>query len=162
MRRRVTAISVVLGFLAIGIRAQGRPDFSGDWVIVGAESVRIGNQPTEFQAPMGGRFVARQDDIGFRAARLSDPDATLVALFDGSETSRMTPTLQPGHFLESLTAAFWSDNRLVISTRANPANGRTDNSVLSLDQNGMLVWQWTPQRPELPGTATFTFKYRKR
>ena len=158
MRRKTTLTVLFVGFLAIGARAQVRPDFSGTWTLVGPsrQSPRVGSRHIEADAPLGDRFVVRQDGGGL-VMTSRDPEAALIAGFDGSAmTSR---TAQPAADVDAQTVAFWNGDRLVIVARSD--QGRGDNSVMSIDDDGTLVWQWTPPGPKLPGTNPLTFKYRK-
>jgi hypothetical protein len=146
----VTAAALVLA-AAISIDAQGRPDFSGQWMMDPASAPA---------APAGGgrggrggggagfgqEFTAAQTATTLTITR-AQGDQTITETYnlDGSESKNMVAGR--GGQQEQVSKATFDGNRLVIVTSIN-AGGNTieQRRVLSLDGGNLVVEQTAPGR----------------
>jgi hypothetical protein len=119
--------------IAVTVTAQGRPDFSGDWVIARANTGLLGE-----------KFTAKQDagtlTLTITVAALKR-DVIAVYNLDGSERQNMNPQ-GPGIADEPIySRVTWDGDKLVIATRGTIlVNGKPVESkrVIWIDGEGLL------------------------
>ena len=158
MRRNITGVGVAVAMVlvaALSVTAQGRPDFSGKWVM----------DPASAPAPAGGggggrgggrggggglgfgqEFTAKQDAKLLTIMRMQG-DQTVTATYnlDGSESKNMVAGR--GGQQEQVSKATWDGNRLVITTTLDfGGNTVEQRRVLSMEGGNLVIEQMNPGR----------------
>lgn len=166
MRRNIVgvAVALVVGGL-LSVSAQGRPDFSGKWVMDPASAPAAGGGGGGGRGGGGGglgfgqEFTAKQDAKVLTVTRMQG-DQTVTATYnlDGSESKNMVAGR--GGQQEQVSKAAWDGNRLVITTTLNfGGNTVEQRRVLSMDGGNLVVEQTNPGRGGgEPTTAKVVYK----
>ena len=156
----VAAIAMIL---AVGADpgAQGKPDFSGRWVMVdpppAAENTGAGRGGRGgFQPGFGPEITVKQDASTLTVTR-GGQSAPLTYKLDGSQ-SKNTVT-RGGQQQEQTATATWEGNTLVIATEVS-FQGRTgvQRRVLAMEDGNLVIQQTNPGRG---GGATIKVVYKK-
>jgi hypothetical protein len=150
----VIAIAVVTMALSAGAYAQGKPDFSGKWVMDPASAPA---PPPGGGAPGGGgrggggagfgqEFTAKQDAATLTITRAQgDQTVTAVYKLDGSE-SKNTVAGRGGQ-QEQVSKATWEGNKLsIVTTLDFGGNTVEQKRVLSLEAGNLVIEQTAPGR----------------
>jgi len=164
MRRRFLAIASALVLVAVSLGAQGKPNFSGKWVMdsppaaaANADGGRAGGggAPAGFQPGFGAEFTVKQDDKTLSISR--GQGTPLIYKLDGSE-SKNTVT-RNGEQQEQTAKAMWEGDKLVIATDVNfQGNTAEQRRVLSLENGNLVIEQTNPGRN---GGAATKIVYKK-
>jgi hypothetical protein len=155
MRRNVMVVAVALVVVAaLSVSAQGRPDFSGKWVMDPASAPAGGGGGGGGGGRGGGggglgfgqEFTAKQDAKMLTITRMQG-DQTVTATYnlDGSESKNMVAGR--GGQQEQVSKATWDGNRLVITTTVNfGGNAAEQRRVLSMEGGNLVIEQTQPGR----------------
>jgi hypothetical protein len=158
----VTVALVVVA--ALSVAAQGRPDFSGKWVMDPASAPaaggggggggRGGRGGGGGGVGFGQEFTAKQDAKVLTVTRMQG-DETVTATYnlDGSESKNMVAGR--GGQQEQVSKATWDGNRLVITTTVNfGGNTVEQRRVLSMEAGNLVIEQTNPGRGGGEATTT--------
>ena len=135
---------------AISPSSQARPDFSGEWVVVGSianpGAARSAEPVLNPNGIYGEKFSAKQTaamlSLELSVSVLPKPVLVVYAL-DGSESKNMNP-VAGGEDEPIYSRAVWEGSRLVIDTRGTRLeNGkpRTSRRIISFTADGLLEVQ---------------------
>lgn len=169
MRRNIVGVAITLVVAGIlSVSAQGRPDFSGKWVMdpASAPAADAGGGGRGGGRGGGGgglgfgqEFTAKQDAKVLTITR-TQGDQTVTAAYnlDGSESKNMVAGR--GGQQEQVSKATWDGNRLVITTTLNVGgNAVEQRRVLSMEGGNLVVEQTNPGRGGgEPTTAKVVYK----
>ena len=130
-----TVLIPALVAIVVSLAAQAGPDFSGEWVIVRANSGLLGE-----------KFTARQDaktlTLDLTVAAIARPVRVIYNL-DGSESRNLNPSMTAGVADEPIfSRVSWDGDKLVIQTRGSTlVNGRVQESkrVIWIDSDGLFT-----------------------
>ena len=131
-------VLVVAGLGAVGLAAQGRPNFSGTWVVVGPErGIR--------------ELTVKHDDstLSFEG----QPDVTKRTFkLDGSETEMSAPDGKP-----LLGKALWKGNTLVFTIHFPEIKQDIRRQTWAIDADGQLVIETEVlgRKPQAPTQQVF-------
>jgi hypothetical protein len=149
--------------VAVNPGAQGKPDFSGKWVMVdpppaagNAAAGRGGGRGAGFQPGFGPEFTVKQDATTLTITR-GGQSSPLTYKLDGSE-SKNTVT-RDGQQQEQIATATWDGSKLVIATQVRfQGNTREQRRVLSTEGGNLVIDQTNPGRS---GGAAIKVVYKK-
>jgi hypothetical protein len=155
MRGRVFAIAMAT-IVAVGValNAQGKPDFSGKWVMDPAPAAPVGDAgargaggrgagATGFQPGFGPEFTIKQDAKTLTITR--GQGSPLVYNLDGSDSKNMVT--RGGEQQAQVAKATWEGNKLVIATEVNfQGNTAEQRRVLSFEGGNLVIDQTNPGR----------------
>jgi hypothetical protein len=168
MTCRVFAAAIAV-ILAVGVNpdAQGKPDFSGKWVMVdpppaagnaptGRGGGRGGGRGAGFQPGFGPEFTAKQDTNSLTITR-GGQSTPLIYKLDGSESKNSVT--RDGQQQEQIATATWDGNNLVIVTQVR-FQGRTGEQrrVFAIEGGSLVILQTNPGRG---GGVTTKVVYKK-
>jgi hypothetical protein len=155
MRRRFLATAAALIAAAgIGLGAQGRPDFSGKWVMDPPPAAagdgggargggRGAGGATGFQPGFGPTFTVTQDATTLTINR--GQGSPLVYKLDGTESKNKVT--RDGQQQDQIAKATWEGSKLVIATDVNfQGNVAEQRRVLSLEGGNLVIEQTNPGR----------------
>ena len=139
MRRNVIVIAAVLFFCtAVSMSAQGKPDFSGKWVL---ELVAPASAP----GGLNKEITVKQEANVLAITRMAG-DQTVTAVFnlDGSETKRGPGGAQG----EAVSRATWDGNKLVIVETLSRGGGNAGEQkrVMSMEGGNLVMEITAPGR----------------
>ena len=172
MTWRLFAAAVAL-IVAVGVNpgAQGKPDFSGKWVMqdppppptpaagnpsAGRGSGRGAGRGAGFQPGFGPEFTVKQDATTLTITR-GGQTGPLVYKLDGSESKNSVT--RDGQQQEQIATATWDGNKLVIATQVRfQGNTREQRRVLSMEGGNLVIDQTNPGRS---GGAAIKVVYKK-
>ena len=145
MRRDVLVIALV-SFVsaAVSLSAQGKPDFSGTWVLDTTAAPTPAGGGGRGPATVDSEFTAKQDAKTLTITRrLGDQTVTEIFNLDGSETRDTLQT--PGGPRERVFRATWDGNKLVINGTMN-LDGKIlqQNRVMSMEGANLVIEQTAP------------------
>jgi hypothetical protein len=154
--------------LAATTFAQGRPDFTGNWIFDEAKSANMdANGKVTLARMLGDRFQARQDAATLTLTITSGGlKVTAIYQLDGSESRNMSPDGAGRPDVAVISRASWEGDKLVIrSTSTSEAGDKplTIESVrtLWLDASGSLILDRTgTPASEVPPTRSVYTKVR--
>jgi hypothetical protein len=131
-------VVVVAAFGAVGLAAQGRPDFSGTWIVVGPPQGIL-------------ELTVKHDDstLSFEG----QPDVTKRTFkLDGSETPMSGPDGKP-----LVAKAVWEGNTLVVTIYFPEIKQDIRRQTWSIDADGQLVIEtaFIGGKPEPPTKQIF-------
>jgi hypothetical protein len=142
MRRDVLVIAL-MSFItvAVTLSAQGKPDFSGNWVLdtTSGDGAGRGGPITA-----GVQLMVKQDAKTLTLTRLQgDQTVTETVNLDGSETREMIEAL--GGTRERVSRATWDGNKLVINATLS-VDGKIlqQNRVMSMEGGNLVIEQIGP------------------
>ena len=151
MRRKSVSIVLLFGYwIAAGLSAQSRSDFSGTWVLdPPSEAPIINGPPTNF----GARFTVQQDAKLLRVTQIWEgQQITLTFNVDGSESISTVQT--PSGNYQEVSRLIWNrDGRLVIVTKHFGRASAEQYRILSLEDGKLLV------EPPAPGYTSAPHRY---
>ena len=131
-------VFVVAAFGAVGLAAQGRPNFSGTWIAVGPEQ-RI--RELTIKHDDSTLSLEGQPDVAKRTFKL-----------DGSETEMSAPDGKP-----LLARAAWEGNTLVVTIHFPEIKQDIRRVTWTIDGDGQLVMEtaFLGGKPEAPTRQVF-------
>ena len=134
MRRNLIVIAAVVFFCAaVSMSAQGKPDFSGKWVL---EAMVPASAPG---APGVAEFAAKQDAKKLSITRMAaGQTVTVVFNLDGSENKNTLP------LGEAVSKATWDGNKLVIVETL--PTGNEQKRVMSMEGGNLVIEITAPGR----------------
>lgn len=129
---------VVAAFAAVGVAAQGRPNFSGTWVVVGPEQ---GIQELSIKHDASTFSLEGKPDVAKRTFKL-----------DGSETEMSAPDGKP-----LLAKAAWEGNTLVMTIYFPELKQDIRRVTWAIDADGQLVMEtsYSGGKPQAPTKQVF-------
>jgi hypothetical protein len=131
-------VFVVVAFCAVGLAAQGRPDFSGTWIAVGPQ------QPIR-------ELTIKHDESTLSLE--GQPDVTKRTFkLDGSETEMSAPDGKP-----LLAKAAWEGKTLVVTIHFPEIKQDIRRLTWTIDADGQLVMEtaFLGGKPEAPTKEVF-------
>jgi hypothetical protein len=141
MRRHIRVIVfVAIVGAAVGMSAQGKPDFSGTWILTTTSGDLAGRGgPTA-----GVELTVKQDAKTLTMTRLQgDQTATEIFNLDGSETKDTVQAL--GGTRERISRATWDGDKLVINgTLSVDGKILQQNRVMSMEGGNLVIEQVGP------------------
>jgi hypothetical protein len=131
-------VFVVAAFGAVGLAAQGRPNFSGTWIGVGPQQ---GIRELTIKHDESTLSFEGQPDVTKRTFKL-----------DGSETKMSGPDGKP-----LLAKAVWEGNRLVVTIHFPEINQDIRRQTWAIDADGQLVLEteFLGGKPQAPSKEVF-------
>ncbi len=164
MRIRINLLAAIILAASVGLAAQAKPDFSGDWVLARDRSSQTmsGSVVVSVSGLLGDKFTAVQDaktlSLTITVAALGR-DIKAVYNLDGSESKNLNPVGggQPDEPIFSRTS--WDGSRLVIETRGSTlVNGKPleTKRVIWIDSEGFLTIERSAE-----GSPVLRSVYRK-
>jgi len=164
-----TAIATLA--LAVGVLAQGKPNFAGKWVLDPAQSQMgggpgggaPGGAPPGGGAPGGG---GGRGGFGAGPQTITQTAAELVVERTMGETVQKTvykldgsPSVNETRGGQSTSVAKWDGAKLVVTTKAETQRGPTETTeTWSLASDGSLVIERTRQGQSGPVTTKMVYK----
>jgi hypothetical protein len=131
-------VFVVAGFGAVGLVAQGRPNFSGTWIGVGPQQ---GIRELTIKHDDSTLSLEGQPDVTKRTFKL-----------DGSETEMSAPDGKP-----LLAKAVWEGNTLVVTIHFPEIKQDIRRVTWAIDADGQLVLEtaYLEGKPQAPDKQVF-------
>ena len=131
-------VFIVAAFGAVGLAAQGRPNFSGTWIGMGAQ-------------PPIRELTIKHDDSTLSLE--GQPDVTKRTFkLDGSETEMSAPDGKP-----LLAKAVWEGNTLVVTIHFPEIKQDIRRLTWAIDADGQLVMEteFLGGKPQAPTKEVF-------
>ena len=170
MRRNFIVVAAVLLFCAaVSVSAQGKPDFSGKWVMDPASAPAPpagaggggggGGRGGGRGGGFGQEFTAKQDAKTLTITQMQgDQAVNLTYNLDGSESKNTTQGR--GGPQEQVSKATWDGSKLVIVTTLNVGgNAIEQRRVMSMEGGNLVIETTNPGREGgAPTTTKLVYK----
>ena len=163
-RREFSVIATILVACLLGLRAQERPNFTGNWVLAQDRSSQTmrGSVVVSVSGLLGDSFTAIQNGKTLTLSivvRALGRDVKAVYNLDGSESKNMNPT-GPGQPDEPISSRVsWDGGKLVILTRGSAlVDGKPleTKRVIWIDSEGLFTIERSAE-----GQPTLRSVYRR-
>ena len=137
--RRVTAILSVaaIALMAVGLSAQAKPSFAGEWKIVADQGQ--GEPGVDLTITQSATAMT----VEYRAGGLAPAPGKFTYKLDGSASKNMTAGHAGGAPAEQVSKAAWAANKLVVTTTM--AAGE-EKRTFSMEGGNLVVETSAPTR----------------
>ena len=145
--RHVTAILSVAAvvLMAAGLAAQAKPNFAGDWMMVGPDG--RGNPGATLTITQSAGAITLADTGGGQAPT----PGTLTYKLDGSDSRNTVAGRGGGAPTEQVSKAMWAGNKIVVTTATGSGEERR---TFSMDDADLVIETTAPSRYGGPPRVT--------